>query len=585
MPYLTSRHPRPACLARSDNEGATTLMARGLLLVLLLGWLATLGMPTSARAETAEQKPLTVSYVGTDTLYLDGGRSHGLGVGQTVTILRDGVPVAEVQVAYLSIRSASCKVISSRSEILLGDLAVPVPLERTAEALVVGAEDADQTIETKPSRRSSAAAEARAERRAARATATEAERPWANLSGTISLRWHQFDDGSDTPRDFNQTTVRLNIRAREIGGGPYSARVRVRGREDRRFRESEATSTERRDRLYEAAVAYEPPDGRLSLQVGRLSSSPLIGFDYLDGGLAEVQVKKRWGVGGFYGQRSEVDRFGFGSSGQTYGAFLHYQRKRSKETPFYADILLGGIREFEESEISREYLSFYGRLGNGSRWSLYQRADIDINGSWRGDATDEAYQLSNLLTTANYRFSDSLRMGISYDHRRRFRDFDNRDTPEEIFDDRLREGFRLTAQIGDTRGWRLTSSAGIRREQAGAEDAYTVTGSVFHTNVANRSVLLGLDFSGFSGESAQGYRASVRGRKYFGSGHDLGLTVGTSTTSNTVTEITDDQQSNWVRLNGTLRLPKRFFVLGEFEVTEGDDLAGERMILQLGYRL
>ena len=91
--------------------------------------------------------------------------------------------------------------------------------------------------------------------------------------------------------------------------------------------------------------------------------------------------------------------------------------------------------------------------------------------------------------------------------------------------------------------------------------------------------------SGFSGETSDGYRVSLRSRKYFNGGHDVGLTLGTSTTTNLIGGLPVDRENRWIRLNGTARLPKRFFVLAEIEVTDGDDLAGERLILQLGYRL
>ncbi len=547
---------------------------------------------TVTEAVAAPELPvLQISHVGADSVYLNGGRSHGLTVGQIVAVVRDGEPVAELQVAFVSKKSASCRVVDSRLEIVLGDQAIPIasldepaaPAETaTAEPPApgpptVGAPDQpekDRKVSSSPPRSGS-------------------DRKWANFSGTLSVRWHHFEDGSDVPRSFDQTTARVNLRSQSLNGA-YEARIRVRGREDRRYRQAEATETSRRDRLYELAFAYEPPEGRIFLEAGRMASSPMLGFDYLDGVLGEYRFPRKgakdnkshfFGVGGFYGQRSDVDDIGLGADGAAFGAFFHYKRKRTRESPFYADLLVGGIRETYEGEVSREFVSIYGRLGSGSRWSFYQRADVDINTDWRRELSGDDYQVSNILSSVNYRFSDSMRLGLSYDHRQRFRDFENRDTPEEIFDDRLREGFRLTAQIGDPRGWRLTSSVGVRTEEGSKEDAYTGTGSLFHTNLGGHGVLLGLDFSGFSGDTSDGYRVSLRTRKYFNGGHDIGLTLGTAITSNVIGGVPVDRENEWIRLNGTARLPKRFFVLAEIEVTEGDDLAGERFIVQLGYRL
>ncbi len=547
--------------------------------LLALAW--TLGPAAAAVADgsgDAELPPLQISHVGADAVYLNGGRSHGLSVGQTIAVVRDGEPVAEIQVAFVSRKSASCRVVDSRLEIILGDRAIPIPSLGAA-----GPPEVPETAGGRPAAPVETEKEKDRKVSAFPPSGGSGQR-WADFSGTVSLRWHHFADGGDVPRSFDQTTARLNLRTQSIGGA-YETRIRVRGREDRRYREAEPTETLRRDRLYELAFAYRPPEGRLFVEMGRMASSPMLGFDYLDGVLGEYKVKPRFGIGGFYGQRSDIDDFGLGAAGEAYGAFFHYQRKRTRGSPFYADLLVGGIRELYEGEVSRELISFYGRLGSGSRWSFYQRADIDINTDWRREVAGDAYQVSNLLTTANYRFTDSVRLGLSYDHRRRFREFDNRDTPEEIFDDRLREGLRLTAQIGDPRGWRLTSSVGIRREEDTDEDAYTGTGSIFHTNIGGHNLLLGVDFSGFSGDTSDGYRVSLRSRKYLGGGHDVGLTLGTATTTNLISGVPVDTENRWIRLNGTVRLPKRFFLLTEIEITEGDDLAGERLILQLGYRL
>ena len=35
--------------------------------------------------------------------------------------------------------------------------------------------------------------------------------------------------------------------------------------------------------LNELAFTYEPPEGRVFVEMGRMTSSPMLGFDYLDG--------------------------------------------------------------------------------------------------------------------------------------------------------------------------------------------------------------------------------------------------------------------------------------------------------------
>ena len=137
--------------------------------------------------------------------------------------------------------------------------------------------------------------------------------------------------------------------------------------------------------------------------------------------------------------------------------------------------------------------------------------------------------------------------------------------------------------LGKPRGWRLTTSFGVRHQEGVSEDSTTLTGSVYNSDVAGWRLLLGFDYSGFSGETSDGHRLGLRVRKYFRGGHDLGLTLGTSETDSALTgEVRENQ---WLRLSGTARLPKKFFILWEAEINEGDDLEGQRTNLQLGYRL
>ena len=516
-----------------------------------------------ATADEEDPKRFRVLSVLASTVTVDAGRSHGLVPGQRLEVLRDGEPVADLEATFVAERSASCQIVQQLEAILPGD--------QVSFSAAPAAEAPSRRQQTKSARRP----------RPPNPPRRSGDR-FPNLSGTISLGWQHFADGSDRARNFDQSTARVNLRMREIGGGPFEMSVRVRGREDR-ITEAAGTFSERRDRLYELAMTYEPPDGRLFVQLGRLRSGPLVGFDYLDGLLGEIRFKQRFGIGGFYGTRSNVDELGFQSGAETYGAFFHYRRERSRESPFYADVLIGGVGEYESGEVNREYLSIYGRLGSGSRWTLYHRADVDFNRDWRREVSGDSYQVSNLLLSGTYRFSEALRFGLSYDQRRRYRELESRDTPEERFDTRLRDGVRATAYLGKPRGLRATLSLGQRRLEGTSEDSNTLAASVYHSDVGGWNVLLAADYSAFSGATSDGQRMGLRARKYFRRGHDVGVTVGASETNTVLAG--DVRQNRWLRLSGNSRLPHGFFVLWEVELNDGDDLDGVRSTLRLGYRL
>lgn len=551
------------------HEQTNRTIRLGLGLVLTLTLIAAL----PAAADDEDSKGFRVLSVLTSTVTIDAGRMHGLTAGRRLEVLRDGEPVAEVEVTFVAERSSSCQIVEQLETVLPGDQ--------------VGFSATDPAPVAEPPATSSAKMGSGDPSKSARRSATKSSRRSSrnhlpNVSGNISFGWQHFADGSERGRDFDQTTARVSVRMKEIAGSPFEMSIRLRGRENR-IAEAAGSFSERRDRLYELAMTYEPPEGRVFVQMGRLRSGPLVGFDYLDGILGEVRLKPRFGIGGFYGTRSNIDELGFQSGGQTYGVFFHYRRERSRESSFYADLLFGGVGEYEGGEINREYLSMYARLGSGSRWTLYQRADVDFNRNWRRDLAGDSYQVSNLLLSGTYRVSEALRFGLSYDQRRRFRELESRDTPEERFDTRLRDGLRATIYLGRPRGIRATASFGQRRVEGTSDDSNTITASVYHSDVGGWNLLLAADYSTFAGATSDGQRLGLRIRKYFRGGHDVGLTLGTSETSSALTG--DVRQNQWLRLSGNSRLPRSFFVLWEIEANDGDDLTGVRSTLQLGYRL
>lgn len=507
------------------------------------------------------------------SIYLDHGRNAGLQIGQRARITRGGMPVAEVEIEYLAERSASCRLVSSTQSVQSGDEVVPLAMPGKPREM-----KPQSAREEKPKQ-----APAAAQATPSVASRYEApERGWTDHSGTLSVYWLNYTDNTTAQRDFSQLTGRASLYLRQIGGSPYEFRFRARGRQETTTQPTRPTETNSNNRLYEMAIVYEPEGGRYSYQLGRLAPSAYIGFQYLDGLIAEVHFKRHYGAGAFYGNRPDQATLGFSNTVNSYGGFLHY-RSRSREQSLYAEMVLAAIGEYDGGNVSREYLSWYGRQGSGGRWSLYERAEVDLNRDWRKTTSGSSYQLSNLLFTGTYRFTDSVRFGVTYDQRRRYLTYEDRGTPEQQFNDMFREGFRLSAYLGPPRGVRFNLSAGLQRRAGDTKDSLTYNGSIFHTNIGGWNLYVALDYSAYTGEASEGRLGDIQIRKYFHGGHDVGLTVGTSTTK--ILSLDEQRKNDWARLSGTLQLPKRFFILGEYEVDRGDDFEGNRLFLQLGYRL
>jgi hypothetical protein len=542
--------------------------------------------PTPPTPEPAPAEPaasveagstiIRVRQVLSQEVFLDAGRAAGLVVGQHVAVLRDGKKIAEVQVENLANRSASCRILEKAMDIATGDIAVAGAIPPEALAAAAASEAA-----RRPASGGSSIYSEQGGSEQAGGGRGKSGPSWADPSGSIALRFQSFRDDDPAARNTDQVASVVNLNLGQLGGGDHEFRLRMKNGQDRVSGGTGASQSRSVDRLYELTMIYEPEGASVSYQVGRLIAGPLVGFDYLDGAVGEYHLSKRWSSGLFYGTRSNTDELNFDATGRSYGAFAHYLNQRP-ESPYYAEYVIGAMGDYERGVVDREYLSVYGRQGSGSRWSLYERAELDVNRDWKAvDGTDR-YQVSNVLLSGSYSLSKALRLGVTYDQRRQVRRIDDRFTPEQEFDDSLREGVRFTVYLGSS-ALRANASVGQRRRQGSPERSLTYNGSIFHSNVMGWNLLLGADYSAYDGDTSKGYRAGLRVQKYFGSGHDVELTVGTIENQLLTTGTTTNNE--WIRLAGTVQLGRRFFLLGEYEVTTGDELAGKRIFLQLGYRL
>jgi hypothetical protein len=250
--------------------------------------------------------------------------------------------------------------------------------------------------------------------------------------------------------------------------------------------------------------------------------------------------------------------------------------------------VLAYVRENAESDVSREYFSLESSFGSGSRWSLFQRAELDLNRGWRREIGGKGYQFSNLSFSGNLRLTPASWAFVSYDGRRNYRYYRNRLVPEEVFDDLLHQGLRMGLNVAKPRGFGASAGFGMslkerdpRHPELDLANAYSFNGGVRHANLFSSGFSIGLDGSGFTNGYAEGGLASARLGWRLGSGHLLDCSYGYSLYR--VTETEEQRTTQWLRFVGRAELGRRFYVLGDFEYDAGDDLEGPRAFLELGF--
>lgn len=543
--------------------------------------------PITVQAQSGSA-PFSVRYRTADTIYLDSGRVSGIDVGDRLEVLRGGNVIATIEVIFAADRSASAKVLTERQPVqtgdrvrLVGEAAPPPPPETAPPA---------EAPEPSPSPTLSG-------ERTYESTRSRLSR--TRVTGAVTLDWETFSNGTDTDEDeersFDRTVGRLNLRVRDIAGTPLQLRLRARSLEVTREGElgGGLLSSESRDRLYEAALIYDEPDGRFAVRAGRLGTSPFIGLGYLDGVLAEARLGAGFAVGGLYGRRPDLEELGFRSTGQKLGAFVRFEpRTKVQETERDMGLLLAGIREEGDLGVSREYVTVESRFGSGSRWSFFQHAEVDLNTDWREERADSQTTLSTLSLTALGHLTSRGRLAITYDRFQRYFTEEDRFLPEELFDRLWREGLRVSWQTGRSEGLNLSFQGGLRRREEGiadpvlglveARETYSLGLGVHHPRLPGLGISIGTNVLGFSSESAEGLLVTARAGRRLGAGHEISVSLGGNAYR---TAFEEERTLAWGRAALWLELPLDLFGQAEFEVLRGDeDLQGQRLRLGLGYR-
>jgi hypothetical protein len=489
-----------------------------------------------ATAALAAGQKFRVKYRSMGNVYLEGGRADGLGVGDRLRVQSGAEMVGELEVVYAAEHSASCRVVSESRPVKSGDQAAAVSSRPAIPA-------ADALADPKP-----ASSGSRAVASSAASTVQRAVRQPFARDGVGATARRRLDRVLPL---VGRHGVRPRLRAahrtgrprprghRRPAAFPLAPRSKPSGH-PRTHAVAAHAQNERNDRLYELALRYDPPSDALQFELGRVGIHNFVGVGYLDGGIVRLRVRPRLRVGAFGGRAADYEGFGFASEGSKYGAFVTLSPGGRYATGGY-DIALAFVKENAEGDVSREYVSLESRFGSGSRWSLFQRAELDVNRGWRKELSASSVQLSNVSLSGNLRLSSSSNLFVSYDGRRNFRYFQNRIVPEEVFDDLLHQGLRAGVNLFRPGGFGATAGVGVslkeedpRHPELNIANAYSFNGGVRHANLLG-GLSLGLDASGFSNGYTDGGLLSLRVGRRFGAGHMLDFSWGRRSTGSSWT--------------------------------------------------
>lgn len=369
----------------------------------------------TARAgdEAAVAGTAHITYLVGGSAYLDAGRDLGLVEGMTVEVVRNGEPVAVLEVAYLSSRRASCSITSAEVELAVGDTVRFVPAAAPPEL--------------------PEAAPAPAGPRALRNPG------WARglgLRGRVGVRYLAVSDLSGVGEDFSQPSVDANVTGRRVGGSDFDLALDVRTRRTYRTRVDGETSNSGLTRVYRMNLAWNPEGSPYRISVGRQFSSEFASVSLFDGVLLERRFP-RLAVGLFGGAEPEPVSLDFTTRVTEFGAYTQW---RSPAAASRRWTLTGGwTASYASGEFNREFLFLRGRFSNSRVYGTASQ-EVDVNRGWKADAEGGSLSPTSTYLNLRYRLDRRLSVHAGLDNRRRVRLYRDRETPESAFDDSYRQG-------------------------------------------------------------------------------------------------------------------------------------------------
>jgi len=550
-----------SCQRRTLHSRTGPVRALGFAMVAVVLW--------SASSADAASPTFFVRYRSASNVYLDGGKAEGLSVGDRLGVTFGTETVAELEVVFASEGSASCRVVSEKRSVRAGDAATLLRRGEPSPAPTAGeAKTAAAPLEpTLPALVAKASAPAR---------------PWARVRGGVSLGLYKVWDTGPGSFGFEQRLGRADLSLVDMGGQPLSFNTRFRSRRDLRSASLGSTRFDKRNDLYELSLRYEPPKDDVAFEVGRLGSSRFTSIGYLDGAMVRVRLGSPLQIGGFFGRRADVDGLGVEGTGRKYGGFLRISPRNLYSASY--DVILAVIREFSQTDVSREYVGLETRLGSGNL-TFFGRSEVDLNRGWRRTLATQDYQLSNLSLATNLRFSPSASAVLSYDSRRNYRDYYTRNVPEQIFDDLLHQGFRGSIYLGRGYGLNVTTGFGVRLPEQttpATPNSYSYNSGIRHGNLFKKDISVGADFNGFQNVATDGYLVTAQTGKRFRQGHQFDLSYGRSLYR--VKATGQERRTEYLRFSGRGDVGRHVYVLADVEYDRGDDLRGPRGFFEAGYQ-
>jgi hypothetical protein len=362
----------------------------------------------------------------------------------------------------------------------------------------------------------------------------------------------------------------------------FSFIIKSRARHDLRSKSysNDVPKSQWRNRIYEFSFGYDDSRAPVNFQVGRIISNRFSGIGYIDGILVQENLSEISKLGVFAGTQPQWQSSDFQTSIQKYGAYYNYIKGDYQATRYEGTIALAG--EYHSSIVSREFFYLQGNYNRTDRWGAYGNAELDINRGWRKAKTKQALSLTNLYLSGRHKFTNWLSASLSLDNRKNYWTYETRSIADTLFDSALRRGVRGNLDFRFPHDYSLYAGFGVNKRKTDTGATYSYSVGLNKNNFLFQKNFINTQFAGFNNTFSNGANTSLRLGRYIGRGNYLNLGYGNYFYN--IKSGGNKRLNQWLMVGGQFELKYRFYSSCQYEYDWGDDLKGNRILAEFGYR-
>ena len=561
----------PLVPVRSAGAGPALALAAGLVAMLVAG----------GSAAQAARLEAHVTYLAGGSVYVDAGRLEGLREGDSLVVVRGGKAIAWLRASFLSSHRTSCDTLRTLAPIQVGDLAgfvtsVPGPTAAGGDTAAAVARTLPVPASPAPGVPAFTTALGVASSVVAPAVprARVAHRA-RGLRGRIGARFLTVQ--SEGGGRLTRPALDLRLDGASLGGTPFDLAVDFRGRRVTQSSPGRVTLNSDRGLFYRFSLATHDLVGHYRLTIGRQLSPALAPVSLFDGALVERRGA-RWNAGFFSGTQPEPLRLGMSGAIVQGGGYAEWHQPAGAARRW--SVTGGAITSYDHGNTNREFgflQTFY--LDRVLSATLSQ--EVDVNRGWKRELGQPAYQATGTFLTTNVRVGSALSLRIGFDTRRSVLLYRDRTTPENLFDDRYRQGGWGGALLDVARHVRLTGD--VRTHSiAGAQRQNGWTGGAEGYRITPLNVTVRARYSRLTGASIENTLASIGLGLDPLAGVHVEAVAGRRTTKDLVRAVREQMQ--WQSADLDLTLVRSAYLNASFESDAGGFSPSRQAYLGLSWR-